>query len=724
MSLTQNYTVLKYFTFLIKKELSNIFFFIPLFLSIGIAAFFNQIINIEDNIIHSMTVFLLLSYMLIRNVVIKNQRLEVVYISLIIINSISVGYSAAAFRTKIVRSPILHTEIRDIVLEGTITAIDMRPKSARIYMTDLQSYQWNESIYGEIPKIIRVNSYINKNTLTLKIGDRIIIESTLLPPPRPVVPNGFDFARYAYFKKIGAIGYITKNIKVITPPINTKKYLYYCEILINKLRQLIAVRIFSCMDNDIAAIAKGILIGDPSAISKSDLDALRIAGTTHLISVSGMHIAVVCAIVFFVIRFFLTIFPTIGLKYNSKRIAAFVAIILTFIYLLLTGAPISGQRSFIMATIVLFGIILDRSAHGIHCITIAAIIILILTPESLFSASLQMSFFASLALIVTFHKKMKNLNERYGKKNVIYKVFIYAYNLAFASLVASFATTPFIMYHFQQFSPYSILANLFCVPLSDLVFMPSGILALILMPIHMEQLPLGIMKIGIELMMFISHYITTLPQATIHIPLMGDCSIILLSVAIFLLCVMKTNIRYIGIPLIIYGFSTSYMSRIPDIIVSGNAKLFVISLEETKNQKKILIPSSRSVERYTREVLAQVYGDKFDSTKSLNKYNISNCNSDYCVWSAHGKRIVIIKSPNEEDFHSIDEKVICDKNTDVLFNMYSNKKCENARINIGIDDIKAKGTHAVYLMRSENNRDNSIWKLEIDNVQDHLVRKF
>lgn len=706
---------------ILRKEADCALYFVPLFLSIGIGLFFSADLHFSMVVTCIGVVCTIIVTLVAKVLATRSAILEVPYFIFAAVCVICIGYGASAFRTNYVRAPILHQATDELMLRGVVDAMDVHPNSVRLYLTHLKASQWDTALYGEIPKVVRINSHHNRRNMHVGIGDVVAVRCILLPPPKPALPGAFDFARNAYFKQMGAIGYAISMPRVVTvdnDDIDWIDVLLKENVVINKIRQTIASRIATHMESRESAIAKGILVGDSSAISENDWNALRVSGTAHLIAVSGMHIAVVSALVFFTVRFLLSLLPSVGLMYNSKKIAAIIAMLLTFLYLLLTGSPISGQRAFLMAVIVLVGIVLDREAHGLHCIAIAAIAILLLTPESLFSPSLQMSFAACLALIAYLKCSITYMRQLLPGLGLAAKLTIYVGSLLIASSLASIATTPFIMYHFQQFSPYSVLANLFCVPLSDLVFMPAGMLAIVLMPLRMEWLPLYIMKVGIRAMMWVSHYTSTLPKSIVHIPEMHNTGLIAASLALFLICISQTKIRYIVLPLVIYSVSSIYMQHeLPAFVISGGGRLFATSLQV--DERAVLVPSSLSTERYVRSVWKQMYGDDMDISNSINKYNIPNCNKDVCEWTRHNKTLFVIASRVGAELYDVEDHMICPQNTAIFINMYNNTKCDDAMANIVLKDLTKHGTHTIYMQQSAHSNQ-SVYSM-VKHTLSHLL---
>ena len=98
-----------------------------------------------------------------------------------------------------------------------------------------------------------------------------------------------------------------------------------------------------------------------------------ISGLGHVLSISGYHMAVVAGIVFFAVRGSLALVPVLALRYAIKKWAALAALGAAFFYLLLSGAEVATQRSFIMTAIVLVGVMIDRAALTLRTLALAAL---------------------------------------------------------------------------------------------------------------------------------------------------------------------------------------------------------------------------------------------------------------------------------------------------------------------------------------------------------------
>jgi competence protein ComEC len=241
----------------------------------------------------------------------------------------------------------------------------------------------------------------------------------LMPPPGAVLPGTFDYSRYAFFSGIEAIGYAIGNVKIIKKA-EVKNY-----SKIDRMKQKIFESFYNNMHENNAAIATALFLGDTKKIDANIYENIRISGIAHLLAISGMHVGLVGGIIFFISNFIFSKINLQFIKINNKKIASIITIWLCYSYLTLANSPISAQRAFAMTTLFLVGILIDRDINPLRTISVAAVVILIFTPEALLSASLQMSFSACFSLIYGF-KLIKlryiNFNEH---TSILKKVGIY-----------------------------------------------------------------------------------------------------------------------------------------------------------------------------------------------------------------------------------------------------------------------------------------------------------
>src|SRR5437899_3247172 len=212
---------------------------------------------------------------------------------------------------------------------------------------------------------------------------------------------------------------------------------------------------------------------------------MYVSGFAHVLSISGYHMAVVAGLMFFGFRAAFALMPAFASRYPIKKWAALAALAAAAFYLLLSGAEVATQRSFIMIAIVLIGVMVDRSALTLRTLTVAALGVLLLVPEAVVHPSFQMSFAATLALVAGYERGLPwmtagadtPLGARialWGGREVV--------GLVLGSLLAGTATMLYAAYHFHRLAPYGLLANLLAMPVVSAWVMPMGILGVLALP--------------------------------------------------------------------------------------------------------------------------------------------------------------------------------------------------------------------------------------------------
>lgn len=588
-----------------------------------------------------------------------------------------IGFFAASIRFSIMTPKNrLIEQINDIYLIGQVKQFEMRDNGVRIYMKNVyESNYYQEKLNSLDIGLVRIHlrQKIESNNL---IGEWIFLKATLIPPPPPAFPNTFDFAQYAFFKGIGAIGYTIQRPIILNSQINNTFSFKQDEL--NKLRKIITTRIQNVMTEPAAGITAAILVGENSQMNSNDYYALRVAGLAHIIAISGMHVVVVVAIAFFCVRaILLYLIPLItnyqiALYFSVPKISAILSICLSTFYVLLANAPVSAQRALITSSILMLCIVYDKYVNAIQSLCLAAIIMLIITPEALFSPGLQMSFAACFALLSTFELLDKSFKFQS-------KYLDYFFKLIMSSIAASAATAPFIIYHFNQFAPYGILANLVCVPLSDFILMPFGMASMIGMFFGIEKYLLIPMQYGIDFMLWIAYKVSALPFADIHVPSFSNTGIVLFSSGLFILCVSNSKIiRMTGILMMLS--SCSLIQKYDNAILIVSKKTFAIRYDKISNSTDTrFVFSSKQKDRFVHDVWQSKIGKHNFRSESLSKLKIPFCTHHLCI----ANDIIILNSKFSLRVHELCNQI----QPRIFVNMYDNQKCETAKQNITLENL-------------------------------------
>lgn len=278
----------------------------------------------------------------------------------------------------------------------------------------------------------------------------------------------FDGRSQYYPDGIFLQGNIEKTLSV-----KKNKNLFYA---IRKYSETVSESLRESVPGETGELLAAMISGDVGAISDGLRLKLNRSGAGHIAAVSGLHVSIVAAAVFFVMK-----------KLRApKKASAFAAEFAALVFLIFSGMRISAIRAFVMLSFVLFADIFHRKPDGLNTISAAAGIMIIFSPFSAADASFQLSFAGVFGAAVI----SKSLIKEFDIESEILKGLV-------TSLSASFASAPFVLLHFNELSLIGPLVNVFAIPLcsaaltvgmvfvlSGCIFSPAAVLAgIILEPV-------------------------------------------------------------------------------------------------------------------------------------------------------------------------------------------------------------------------------------------------
>ncbi|WP_406870196.1 ComEC/Rec2 family competence protein [Thioclava sp. 'Guangxiensis'] len=382
------------------------------------------------------------------------------------IGVMALGFCLAGLRAHLVAAPVLDFRYYGTI-EGRVLSLD-RSASDRPRLL-LDRLRLDRVAPERLPAKVRVSLHGTQDHLALRPGQRVMLTGYLMPPPPPAAPDAFDFRRIAFFQQIGAVGYSRTPVMLIDPPQGAA-------LLANRLRERLSRLILAHLPGQNGAIASAILTGDRSALSESTNEVMRAANIYHVVAISGLHVGLLTGLVFAFVRLCLAGLGRPALLWPSRKIAAVVAILAASAYLWLSGGQVSTQRAWVMAAVMLGAVIFDRRALSLRNVALAAIVILMATPEALLNPGFQLSFAATVALISGLALWVR-LAPR------LPHVLRVPIGFGSSSLIAGLATAPLTAATFHRMADYGLVANLLAVPAMGMVIMPAGLLALALAPL-------------------------------------------------------------------------------------------------------------------------------------------------------------------------------------------------------------------------------------------------
>lgn len=495
------------------------------------------------------------------------RRNRPVVVCLVAIAAVVAGFAVVQWAAVRAAGPVVVGDGGPRELEGRVMQVEATARGQRVVLDQLA---WA----GDEPPPRRVRFSINARAAPLLPGQRIAVRAVLHPPPEPALPGGFDFARQAWFEALGAVGFATGAVTVLEPP--TPGLLAQLRFALGAWRRVLTDRVAAVIGGEAGAVAAALLTGERAAISQATWDAYRDSGLAHLLSISGLHMSMVAGLVFLVVRGALALIPPLALRYPIKKWTALAALAATFLYLLLAGAPVPTQRSFIMIAIVLLAVLIDRTALSMRTVAWAAVAVLLWQPQSLVGASFQMSFAAVVALIAAYEGLAPRLAVSRGEGGMVRRLALYGAGIAFTTIVAGAATAFYAAHHFSRFASWSVAANLAAVPVTGFVVMPFGMLGLLLVPLGLEAWPLRVAGWGVDAVNGIAAAVAGWPGAAVVVPAPPVAALVAFSLGGLWLCLWRGRWRFWGVPLMAAAVAATGLVRPPDVLIDARAALMAV----------------------------------------------------------------------------------------------------------------------------------------------------
>ena len=487
-------------------------------------------------------------------------------------------------------SPPITPPSRAMVVEGIIRNVEALPQGLRVTLAQAR-------LGPEVPILERSLRLRLRNDDPARPapGDLLRVRALIRPPAAPASPGAWDFQRAAYFSGQGGVGFAIGAAEV-TPGAGQAPPL-------SGLRTTLEARVMAALPGPAGAISAALLTGSQSAIPVADLNAMRDSGLAHLLSVSGLHIAIVMSVSFWVCRLLLALYRPLALRVPGKLLAGCAALLAGGFYMLLTGAQVPMQRSFAMACLVTLAILAGRKAISLRGLAWAAAVVMIFDPASLLGPSFQMSFAAVLALIAGWEALQPRLAGLRGHRGWAWRIGFAVLGLMMTSVLAGAATAPFGLAHFGRLQWYGVAANAVAVPLTSFIVMPAGMLAALLMPLALEAPALWIMGLGVEGVLWVARIVAAWPgatQAAVPIPAWG---LMVFAFGLCWLCLWRSWWRTMGVLPMILGLTSAAFVQPPHILISGDARLIAISAADT-----LFLQRQTGASSLTRDSWLRLYG--------------------------------------------------------------------------------------------------------------------
>ncbi|MEL6372636.1 MAG: ComEC/Rec2 family competence protein [Pseudomonadota bacterium] len=542
------------------------------------------------------------------------------------------GFAAAKVRTALVAAPVIAKPLYNVAIGAYVITSEPRPGGAQRLV--LEPYRIASIAPGALPARIRVTVFPRAlaqrrgsspaqvppnvaapsardkpaTTTVIEPGAAIALTARLSPPAGPISPGAFDYRRFAFFQRLGAIGFTRDPPKPdVAPPAPSLSVRLIGSL--QQVRSTIAQRVRAALPGQTGAIAVALLTGERGGISEETNTAYRNSGLFHILSISGLHMTIMAGAIFFALRAVLAAVPAIALRFPIKKWGALGALLGAFAYLMISGGSYATIRAGLMIAVMLLAILLDRPALALRNVAVAAVIILALFPESVLDVGFQMSFAAVTALVAVYegYARWRLRREIAGASeaaeagpSVVLRGALFFGGVIATTLIASLAVAPFALYHFHTAQQFAVIANLIVVPICNFVIMPAALVSLIALPLGLEAGPLWVMGEGVTYMSWAAARVSALPGAVHVVPAITQTGFALMVIGGLWFLLWAGAWRALGLVVVAAGVIAAPGGVRPDVLIARDGR--VVAARASDGQFHILPSRAREVRAHRRRV--------------------------------------------------------------------------------------------------------------------------
>ena len=530
--------------------------------------------------------------------------------------SVTLGLVLAQGRTFYLNTPLLIENLWNVEVSGTIQSAERAGAGWRVVLTDAVIDHHDTPTYT-----LRLT--VRQKGNQFAIGGTLVVRASLMAPRAPFIPGMFDFQRHAYFDGISGYGYATRVLSY-TPPQQQPSY-----SALEHYREWLSAKVYETLRQPEAGIVTALLNGQRAGISRPTTNLLQISGLQHIISISGLHVGLMAGVVFYIVRLLLACSMTLALRWPIKKIAAIAALIAIVFYMFIVGLSPPTVRSVIMTGIVLLAILVDREAINLRLVAIAALLILVAQPESVLDIGFQLSFAAVVGLVAFFQATRDFWKHSVWQSSFVLKGLRVLLLSIVTSLIATLATAPLTLAHFQKIPVLSMLSNVLATPLVAFLIMPGTFLAYLLTPFAvLAQWPIKMMGWGVTGLLQISEVVARMPAALWQTAAPPFFVVTLMMVVTYFIIIAKGRQRWWGlVPLVIAV--AGFMRAIPPDLMLTQDRVLLIA-----DRPNNTLYSEGRMDRFQKTLLLQHL--------NLDKVEPLSCEGDVCdkMIAQHKVRIV------------------------------------------------------------------------------------
>ncbi len=398
-------------------------------------------------------------------------------------------------------------EQKTIAVEGVVASVPEATERGERFRFDVEKILTAGAV---VPNHISLNQYRantygdNKNTEgetddlnQFKAGERWLLSVRLKRPHGTVNPHGFDFESWALAENIRATG----SIKTKAGIKKLDNFVWRPSYIVEHVREKVQQRIVKGLENKpYSGIIQALVMGDDSQIVVEDWQVFLRTGTSHLMSISGLHITMLAGLAFGFISFFWKRSPKLMVRLPARKAATIAGVIVALIYSLVAGFSVPSQRTFYMLLVFAIALWSGRQLVISQVLAMALMIVVLLDPWAVSAPGFWLSFGAVAMLAYALGGRIGQIHWFSAALNTQYAVTI--------------GMLPLLLVMFGQASIISPIANAFAIPLISFVVTPLALLGSFLPANLLTDVPLHLSYKALEVGMLALKWLNQLPMAT------------------------------------------------------------------------------------------------------------------------------------------------------------------------------------------------------------------
>ncbi len=355
-----------------------------------------------------------------------------------------------------------HWEGQDIILQGQVQGVPNDKEDGTRFRLEITQASLKKDSEKRIALkgTVRLGWFQSPQSVNADETWQLVVR--LKRPSGFLNPGGFDYEKWLFTERISATGYIRKA------PVLNQRLVKSPWWSVDRLRQRIHHTIQTGVeDKASASILSALVVAIRTKFDDQQWALLQQTGTSHLVAISGLHIAVVAGFAFLPIMFIWGLFPRLNEKMPVQVAGAIAGVIFATLYAMLAGFTLPTQRALLMVVIALLGLLVRRHYQSSTILAVVLVAVLLLDPLAGMTVSFWLSFLAVAIILGVLSRQIEEPAMRLIKLQIL----------------LSLGMLPLTLFFFGSASLLSPIANLVAIPWVSLVVVPLSLIGLVFMPI-------------------------------------------------------------------------------------------------------------------------------------------------------------------------------------------------------------------------------------------------